>query len=60
MFSSDTLIRVRYIETDQMGVVYHGHYFQYFEYLYDNFGLIKSLHLYSINNILKSFLVTRR
>jgi acyl-CoA thioester hydrolase len=31
MFSSDTKIRVRYIETDQMGVVYHGHYFQYFE-----------------------------
>ena len=31
MFSSDTQIRVRYIETDQMGVVYHGHYFQYFE-----------------------------
>jgi acyl-CoA thioester hydrolase len=31
MFSSDHQIRVRYIETDQMGVVYHGHYFQYFE-----------------------------
>jgi acyl-CoA thioester hydrolase len=31
MFSSDTKIRVRYIETDQMGMVYHGHYFQYFE-----------------------------
>ena len=24
-------IRVRYGETDQMGVVYHGHYAQYFE-----------------------------
>jgi acyl-CoA thioester hydrolase len=31
MFSSETQIRVRYAETDQMGVVYHGHYFQYFE-----------------------------
>jgi acyl-CoA thioester hydrolase len=31
MFSSSTQIRVRYAETDQMGVVYHGHYFQYFE-----------------------------
>jgi acyl-CoA thioester hydrolase len=24
-------LRVRYGETDQMGVVYHGHYFSYFE-----------------------------
>jgi acyl-CoA thioester hydrolase len=31
MFSSETQIRVRYAETDQMGVVYHSHYFQYFE-----------------------------
>lgn len=31
MFSSETQIRVRYVETDQMGVVYHSHYFQYFE-----------------------------
>src|SRR5688572_866071 len=31
MFSSETKIRVRYTETDQMGVVYHSHYFQYFE-----------------------------
>ena len=31
MFSSDTHIRVRYAETDQMGVVYHGNYFPYFE-----------------------------
>jgi acyl-CoA thioester hydrolase len=31
MFSFETQIRVRYAETDQMGVVYHGHYFQYFE-----------------------------
>lgn len=31
MFNSETQIRVRYAETDQMGVVYHGHYFQYFE-----------------------------
>ena|ERR1051326_6735836 len=31
MFSTETQVRVRYAETDQMGVVYHGHYFQYFE-----------------------------
>ena len=31
MFHSTTPIRVRYVETDQMGVVYHGHYFGYFE-----------------------------
>jgi acyl-CoA thioester hydrolase len=31
MFSYSHNIRVRYIETDQMGVVYHSHYFQYFE-----------------------------
>jgi acyl-CoA thioester hydrolase len=24
-------VRVRYSETDQMGVVYHGNYAQYFE-----------------------------
>ncbi|MGO9642338.1 MAG: acyl-CoA thioesterase [Candidatus Acidiferrales bacterium] len=28
---SDTLIRVRYAETDQMGVVYYSNYFVYFE-----------------------------
>ncbi|MCB0446644.1 MAG: acyl-CoA thioesterase [Gelidibacter sp.] len=27
----ETVIRVRYGETDQMGVVYHGNYAQYFE-----------------------------
>ena len=31
MFTSVTQIRVRYAETDQMQVVYHGHYAQYFE-----------------------------
>lgn len=31
MFSSETSVRVRYAETDQMGVVYHGNYAQYFE-----------------------------
>lgn len=31
MFSSQSKIRVRYAETDQMGVVYHGNYFAYFE-----------------------------
>jgi len=31
MFTAETRVRVRYAETDQMGVVYHSHYFQYFE-----------------------------
>jgi acyl-CoA thioester hydrolase len=31
MFISETQIRVRYAETDQMSVVYHGNYAQYFE-----------------------------
>ncbi|MFI5129178.1 MAG: acyl-CoA thioesterase [Chitinophagales bacterium] len=31
MFSFDTQLRVRYAETDQMGVVYHSNYFPYFE-----------------------------
>jgi acyl-CoA thioester hydrolase len=31
MFTSETKIRVRYAETDQMNVVYHGNYAQYFE-----------------------------
>lgn len=31
MYSSDTHIRVRYAETDQMGYVYHGNYAAYFE-----------------------------
>lgn len=31
MFVSETQIRVRYAETDQMDVVYHGNYAQYFE-----------------------------
>ena len=31
MFISETKIRVRYAETDQMNVVYHGNYAQYFE-----------------------------
>lgn len=31
MFVTTTPIRVRYAETDQMDVVYHGNYAQYFE-----------------------------
>jgi len=31
MYSSETRIRVRYAETDQMGFVYYGHYFTYYE-----------------------------
>ena len=31
MFITETFIRVRYAETDQMNVVYYGNYAQYFE-----------------------------
>jgi acyl-CoA thioester hydrolase len=31
MYITETQIRVRYAETDQMGVVYHSNYFYYFE-----------------------------
>lgn len=31
MFNSETKVRVRYAETDPMGVVYHSNYFLYFE-----------------------------
>jgi len=31
MKSGETLLRVRYAETDQMGVVYHANYFAWFE-----------------------------
>jgi acyl-CoA thioester hydrolase len=31
MFQSVSKVRVRYSETDQMGVVYHGNYASYFE-----------------------------
>ena len=31
MYTSETKIRVRYAETDQMGVVYYGNYAIYFE-----------------------------
>ena len=31
MYTSETKMRVRYAETDQMNVVYHGNYAQYFE-----------------------------
>lgn len=31
MFSSETTIRVRYAETDQMDIVYYGNYAQFFE-----------------------------
>jgi acyl-CoA thioester hydrolase len=30
-FEHRTQVRVRYAETDQMGVVWHGHYIEYFE-----------------------------
>lgn len=31
MYTSETKVRVRYAETDAMGVVYHGNYAPYFE-----------------------------
>lgn len=31
MFEHETQVKVRYAETDQMGVVYHGNYAQYYE-----------------------------
>jgi acyl-CoA thioester hydrolase len=31
MFISETKVRVRYAETDQMGVVYHSNFFLYYE-----------------------------
>ncbi|MEY4834280.1 MAG: hypothetical protein RI980_395 [Bacteroidota bacterium] len=31
MREQEIIVRVRYAETDQMGVVYHGNYAQYFE-----------------------------
>src|SRR5439155_21705889 len=31
MFITETQVRVRYAETDQMNVVYYGNYAQYFE-----------------------------
>jgi len=31
MFCSETKVRVRYAETDQMGVVYHSNFFLYYE-----------------------------
>ena len=31
MKSHSTYVKVRYAETDQMGVVYHGNYAQYLE-----------------------------
>ncbi len=31
MFISETQIRIHYALTDQMGVVYHGHYAQFYE-----------------------------
>ena len=31
MFCSETKVRVRYAETDQMGIVYHSNFFLYYE-----------------------------
>ena len=31
MFTSETRIRIHYALTDQMGIVYHGHYAQFYE-----------------------------
>ena len=37
MYSSKTKIRVRYAETDQMGVVHHANYYIYFEEAREDF-----------------------
>ena len=43
MFSFEYTLRVRYVETDQMGFVYHGHYATYYEVgrveMFRSFGL---------------------
>lgn len=31
MYKNDALVRPRYAETDQMGVIYHGNYYAWFE-----------------------------
>ncbi len=31
MFTTETTIRIHYALTDQMGIVYHGHYAQFYE-----------------------------
>ena len=31
MYTTETQIRIHYALTDQMGVVYHGHYAQFYE-----------------------------
>lgn len=43
MFSSKTQIRIHYALTDQMGVVYHGHYAQFYEI--GRTEALRSLHL---------------
>lgn len=37
MFNSTTNIRVRYAETDKMGIVYHSNYYIYFEVAREDF-----------------------
>lgn len=37
MYKSITNIRVRYVETDQMGVVHHSNYYAYFEVAREDF-----------------------
>lgn len=37
MFISSTKIRVRYAETDKMGIVYHSNYYIYFEVAREDF-----------------------
>lgn len=31
MYKNDAIVRPRYAETDQMGVIYHGNYYMWFE-----------------------------
>ena len=37
MYKSKTNIRVRYVETDQMGIVHHSNYYVYFEVAREDF-----------------------
>ncbi|OPJ62415.1 acyl-CoA thioesterase [Clostridium oryzae] len=43
MYINDTFIRVRYAETDQMGIVHHSNYYVWFELARDEF--VESLDL---------------
>ena len=47
MYTSETQIRVRYAETDQMGYVYYGNYATYYEV--GRVEALRNLGLYIVN-----------